>query len=109
MHRFIAKANIDHYLQLLDGPDLSPQNRSIITKLLIVEKDKLSHDLEQLEFAEIRAANGRKRLNRVRQLRDATDPALRENAERLVVNIEAIQNLLEGFCHHLRERANSRP
>ena len=76
--------------------------------MLIAEEDKLSHDLEQLEFAETRAANGRERLKCVRELRDAADPKDRANAGRLVANIEATQKLLEGFCHQLRERVNSR-
>jgi hypothetical protein len=42
MDRFVAKANIDHYLGLLDSTDLSPHNRSTITKLLVAEEDKLS-------------------------------------------------------------------
>ena len=109
MHRYIARENVDHYLSILNADVvLTCERRETIVKLLIAEEDKLSHDLEQLEFAETRAANGRERLRRVRQLRNRTDPAHRANADRLVANIEATQQLLEGFCHHLRERVNSR-
>ena len=98
MHRFVARANIDHYLGILNSDVLlATETRAAIIKLLTAELDKLSHDLEQLEFAETRAANGRERLKRVRRLRDAADPAHRANAEQLVANIEAIK-LLEGFC-----------
>jgi hypothetical protein len=108
MDRFIARANIDHYLDLLSNGKLAPDRRATVTKLLIAEADKLSHDLEHLEFAETRAANGRDRLNHVRRLRDTADPANRAQAERLVANFEAIQQLLDEFCHRLRTRVNSR-
>jgi hypothetical protein len=108
MHRCIARENIDHYLGILQADVvLGPDKRETVVRLLIAEEDKLSHDLEQLEFAETRAANGRQRLKQVRRLRDGADPAIRGNAERLVVNIEATQRLLEDFCHRLRARVNS--
>jgi hypothetical protein len=107
MDRFIARANIDHYLDLLSNGSLAPDKRATVIRLLIAEADKLSHDLEHLEFAETRAANGRDRLNDVRCLRDAAHPANRAQAERLVANFEAIQQLLDEFCHRLRTRVNS--
>ena len=55
MHRYIARANIDHYLSVLSSSDLTPQNRDTVTKLLIGEEDRLGHDLEHLQFAEDRA------------------------------------------------------
>ena len=110
MYRFIARANIDNYISLLNADVLlSPEKRGTIIKLLIAEEDKLSHDLEQLEFAETRAANGRERLNHVRHLRDNAEPRIRDNAERLVANVEAIQQLLEDFCHKLRGQVKSLP
>ncbi len=108
MYRFIARENIDHYLSILHADVvLSPEKRDSVVKLLIAEEDKLSRDLEQLEFAETRAANGRQRLQQVRRLRDKLDPAMRDNADRLVANIEATQQLLEDFCHQLRTRVKS--
>jgi hypothetical protein len=62
MHRYIARANIDHYLDLLNSTDLSAEKRAILTKLLIEEEDKLSLDMEHLEFTERRAADGRERV-----------------------------------------------
>jgi hypothetical protein len=57
--QYVARANINHYLSLLNsGAELSHQNSGTITKLLLAEEDKLGHDLEQLEFAETRAAAG---------------------------------------------------
>jgi hypothetical protein len=108
MYRFVARANIDHYLSILNSDILlSPERRTVIIKLLIAEEDKLGHDLEQLEFAETRVASGRERLERVRQLCAAANPADRANAERLVATVEATQRLLEDFCHQLRERVKS--
>ncbi|MBR0687975.1 hypothetical protein JQ594_18760 [Bradyrhizobium manausense] len=109
MNQFVARANIDHYLGLLDR-ELLPQNRGTITKLLIVEEDKLGHDIEQLEFAENRATNGRRRLNHIRNLFEsfAPDTPEREQAGRLLVNLENLQMLLDEFCHRLRAQITSR-
>lgn len=110
MNRYVAHANVDHYLGLLNSGDLTTHNRHIITKLLIAEEDQLSHDLEHLEFAETRAGSGRRRVNHVRNLREsfAFDTAEREQADRLLTNLENLQTMLEDFCHRLRERVNSR-
>ena len=109
MHRFVARENIDHYLRLLNRTGLGPEKRATVTKLLIEELDKLGHDIEQLEFAETRAASGRDRLNEVRRkLGDMSAPEHRAQAERLVANFEATQKLLDGFCHHLRNKVNDR-
>lgn len=108
MDRFIARANIDHYLYLLGQADLGPEKRAAVTKMLIEEEDKLSRDLEHLEFAQVRAATGRDRLNGLRQKRDgfAEHSAQRATAERLIANFEGIQQLLDDFCHHLQARVN---
>jgi hypothetical protein len=108
MDRFVARENIDHYLRLLNSTGLGPEKRATVTKLLIEEFDNLGHDLEQLEFAETRAASGRDRLNQVRRkLRDLSAPEHRAQAERLVANFEATQKLLDGFCHHLRNKVSN--
>ncbi|WP_271618906.1 hypothetical protein [Bradyrhizobium sp. CCBAU 51745] len=69
MHRYVAHANVDHYLALLNGDALSPSHRA--TALLVAELDRMTHDRAQLEFAETRAANARQKLDHVRRLRDA--------------------------------------
>ena len=109
MHRYVPQANVDHYLSLLNGSELTSHNRSVVTKLLIAEEDKLSHDLENLDFAEKRAARGRDRVDHVRKLRGAFafGTPEREQADRLLVNHENLQTLLEDFCHRLRMRVNS--
>lgn len=109
MDRYIARSNIDHYLTRLNGNDLAPDSRSTITKMLIAEEDKLSHDLEQIEFAESRAAAGRKRIDQIRNLRGrfAFGTSERREADRLLVNVENLQTLLEDFCHRLHARIKS--
>jgi hypothetical protein len=106
MQRFIARANVDHYIGLLNGSDLTPDRRTAVTRLLIVEEDKLAHDLEYLDFAERRAAEGRDQVRRVRDMRDghAVGTTEREQAEQLLVRCENLQTGLEDFCHRLRER-----
>lgn len=86
---------------------MSPKRRAAVVKLLIAEEDKVSHDQEQLEFPESRPATGRLRLNDLRRKRDKMRPPDRAFSERLVANAEAIQELLDGFCSHLRNRGNS--
>ena len=49
MDSFVARANIDHYIGLLNDPGLAPENRATVTVLLIQEVDKLRGDLEQLD------------------------------------------------------------
>jgi hypothetical protein len=107
MRRFIARENIDHYLHLLNSTGLGLEKRATVTKLSIEELDKLSHDLGQLGFAEQRTANGRDRLNHLRGRLDLTPEHLRAEAERVVANVEAVQHLLEDFCHQLRNRVSN--
>ena len=109
MERYVARANIDHYLSILNSSDLTAQNRDTIVRLLVSEEDRLSHDLEQLEFAENRAANGRSRVNHLKGLRDSfvDGSADRERANKLLENFEAIQQLLDRFCHRMREKINA--
>lgn len=109
MHRFVAKANVDHFIGLLNGNGLTPDKRTAITKLLIAELDKLAHDLDHLEFAEKKAAEGRDRVIRVRDSRNGHPfgTSEREQAERLLVGCENLQTVLEDFCHRLREKVNS--
>jgi hypothetical protein len=76
--------------------------------LLIEEEDKLGHDLEQVEFAEKKVADGRDRLNHLRSRLDLVPEQQRAEAERLVANFENTQRLLEQFCHQMRDRINHR-
>jgi len=109
MHRYIARANIENYLHLLIGIGLGAEKRTMVTKLLIEAENELSHDLEQLEFAERRVADGRERVNRIRNAREAfaSDTPEREQADRLLVNVKNLQTILEDACDRLRAKANS--
>ncbi|WP_439400069.1 hypothetical protein ACRQ5Q_41380 (plasmid) [Bradyrhizobium sp. PMVTL-01] len=109
MYRYVARANVDRYLALLNGSELAPHSRTAITKMLISEEDKLSHDLEHLDFAERRAVEGRRRLNHVKNLREsfAFGTEERQQADKLLVNIENLQTLLEDLCHRLRDKIKS--
>ncbi|MBR0775848.1 hypothetical protein JQ543_11945 [Bradyrhizobium diazoefficiens] len=106
---YVARANIDHYLDLLRDHDVPATNRATIIKLLVAEEDKLGHALEQIEFAEDRAAMGRARVDRQRNLRDSFifGSTERAQADRLLANLEAIQHLLDHFCRSKRDRRNS--
>lgn len=110
MNNFIARSNIDHYLDLLTNDDILPNNRSVICRLLIEEENKLSHNLEQLEFAESRVASCRDRVDRLRRLRDGFDDGSTERvrAESLLVTFEAILAQVEAACSHMRRKVNER-
>lgn len=108
MDNYIAHANIDHYLELLDEDNIPPAKRSMITRLLIEEENKLSRDLEQLQFAESRAAACRDRLSRLKRLRDSfADSADRLRADGMVQTFEAILTEMENFCSLMRKRVES--
>lgn len=110
MNQYIPRANINHYLGLLQG-NLTAQGRTSITKLLIAEEDKLAHDLEHFEFAESKAAESRDRVNRIRLLRASfcEGSSERADADRLLENAEGIHELIERFCHQFRSRLNPPP
>lgn len=109
-YQYVARANIDHYLDLLNGSGLSARNSGTVTKLLLEEENKLSHDLEQLEFAEVRAAKCRDRVDHFRTLREAfvEGSSDRDQANHMLEKFEAIHGLMEQFCQHMRDRVNSR-
>lgn len=109
MDSYIAVANIDHYLSILTSQSLTDSNRATIMKLMIEEEDKLGQDLEHLQFAEIRAARGRDRVNHLRKLRDAfpDGSAERIRAEKMLADFEIIHQLMEQFCRHMRKKVNS--
>ncbi len=83
MPDFIFRANIDHYLELLNDHELATDKRASVVKLLIEEEDKLGHHHEQLEFAEVRLAKYRNHVNRLTNLRNgfADGSEDRERAE----------------------------
>jgi len=107
---FITRANIDRFLGLLSRSELTPHDRGNITKLLIVEEDKLGRDLESLQFAEDRTATSKERVNHFRKLRDSfvEGSSQRALADGVLTNFEAIQNIMERFCRQMRETINSR-
>ncbi|MBU6464863.1 MAG: hypothetical protein KGL35_02220 [Bradyrhizobium sp.] len=108
MDKFVAQANIDHYLDLLKNGDVAAYNRYAINKLLIEEENKLSRDREQLEFAESRAAACRLRADRQRRLLDSFAHGSSDwvQAERLLVNFESLAQFVEGFCRQMRRQVN---
>lgn len=110
MNNYIARANVDHFLELLGKDGLSSDERHVVSQLLIDEEDKLSHDQEQLEFAESRTATCRDRLVHLQRLRDGfgAESTGRLQAERLLANFEATLQLMERFCGHMRNRVNGR-
>jgi len=108
MDQFVARANIDHYLNLLHTTDASAEEGSAINKLLIEELNKLGRNTAQLEFTETRAASCRRRFDQMCQWRDgfAQGSGEREKADRTVAKLETTLQLVEGFCHQMRRQLN---
>jgi len=110
MHRYVARANIDHYLGILRGATLTMQQRGTTTSLLIAELDKLSNDAEHLAFAESKVAVSRQEVAQAASIRDslAAGTSQREAAERHLIHLENVHTLLDDFCHRLRSTVGSR-
>jgi hypothetical protein len=108
MDNFVTFANVDHYLDILNGRDVPNQKRSTIIKLLIEEENKLGRDLEQLQFAEQKAAACRNRAERQRRLRDALDPGSPDwaQADNQLANFESLARHVEGLCQKMRRQMN---
>jgi len=111
MHSYVARANVDHYLGILNGNDLAAQHRSTTMALLIAELDKLSEDVEHLGFAESKVAGSRQQVARAASIRDSfgAGTSQRTDAEAYLVHLEEVHTVLDGFCHRLRNRISSRP
>lgn len=111
MNNYITHANIDHYLSLLTSQELSDHNRATILKLMVAEEEKMGPDPEHLQFAEIRTARARDRMNHLIRLRDsfADGSAERVQAEKVLGNFEAIYRSMEQLCHQMRKKLHSSP
>ncbi|MBU6464780.1 MAG: hypothetical protein KGR71_19780 [Proteobacteria bacterium] len=108
MDNFVARANIDHFLDLLQNGDIPAERKSAINKLLIEEENKLSRDSEQLEFAESRAAKYRVHFDRLCDWRDgfANGSADHIRAGMVLKTFEITLLTMESFCAQMRERVN---
>ena len=105
MDRLIARANIDHYLSILNSTGLNAANRATIIKLLIAEQNKLARDLEELEFVEVRTAQCWERVIRFTNLRDGhvDGSADHKRVSRLLAAAEEIHQLMDQLCRQMRE------
>lgn len=110
MHRYVARANVDHYLGILKDATLTMQQRSTTTSLLIAELDKLGDDAEHLEFVESKVAVSRQHVTQAASIRDslATGTSQRQDAERHLIHLENVHTLLDDFCHRLRNKVGPR-
>lgn len=109
MHRYVARANVDHYLGILKDAALTTQQRGTSTSLLVAELDKLSNDAEHLEFAESKVAVSRQHVAQAASIRDsfAAGTSQWQDADRHVIHLENVHTLLEDFCHRLRNKIRS--
>ena len=108
MDNFVARANIDHFLDLLQHDDTSAERMSAINKLLIGELNKLSRDNEQLEFAESRAARYRLHFDRLRDWREGFPNGSADHirAEMVLKTFEVTLLEMESFCIEMRKQVD---
>lgn len=107
MGKFIARANIDHYLGILNGADLSVSDRATVIVLLNAEIDLLSQHTDQISFAEDRHARSRVQVDHQKNVRDgfADGSREREMANGRVAEMEAVCALLDQFRRRLLKNA----
>ena len=110
MKMYVMHANVDDYIALLNHADLPSQDRSTITRLLIQTINELARDLAHLEFIDTRVAAGRDRVRQMRTLRDACahGSSQRKQTERLLVNFENLQTVMEDALHRVLAKVTSR-
>ncbi|MBR0764463.1 hypothetical protein [Bradyrhizobium japonicum] len=111
MERYVARANIDHYLDILKDRNLTAQRRSTTITLLIAELGKLSEDVEHLEFAETRIGMSRQEIAQATARRDSLSfgTSDRDDAEKHLIHLENVHTMLDDFCRRLRHKIGSRP
>ncbi|PAY10608.1 hypothetical protein CK489_02625 [Bradyrhizobium sp. UFLA03-84] len=74
--------------------------------LMVAKEEEMGRDLEHLQFAEVRTARARERVNYLSKLRDASANGTPERlqAETVLANFEAIHQSMEQFCHRMRKK-----
>ena len=104
MRDFIAEQNVDHYLSMLQKPQLASDQRTTLQKLLVEEENLLGRNREQLELADRRVHEGKQRIRKLKQTvaNWHADERAREPNLSLVTAMEKTQELLEDFHRTLR-------
>ena len=107
MDQFVAPANIDHFLEVLSAPT-SPNDGSVIHRLLLEEENKLARDRTQLEFVELKVARHRNHHDRMLTWRDGFEDGSpeRQKADAIVERAKATLYFLEEFCGQMRRHVN---
>ena len=85
-----------------------PETRIAINSLLIEEENKLSRNLEQLEYVELRAARLRANYQRMSCLREhfPEGSAERSCASRLLLDFETTLKIVDSICMRMRKQVN---
>ena len=110
MDQFIARSNIDHYLNLLHNGQTSADDRTAINQMLATELGKLNLAMVDLEYVESRAAACRRRFNQISHWRNgfADGSTARTQADKVAAQFESTLRTMDIFCGQMRERLNVR-
>jgi hypothetical protein len=101
---YVARANVDHFLDLLREDGISDQIRHTVTKLLVAQEDQLGRTVEALSFMESRLIKGREDVASIRLKCKVFAHGTEQHieAEKLLVNLENTLTLMENYCQRLR-------
>jgi hypothetical protein len=89
MKRSVARANVEHLLELLKHSHLAADRRATIVRLLRAELSQLPRDLDHLNFAERKLKSLRNYLYRA------------QGAKKVLVGVKEAEELLAAFCKQL--------
>jgi hypothetical protein len=102
---FITKENVEHFLRMLQTPDLETATAGTLQKLLADELSKLTRNREELGLAQQRVREGADQIKRLQGITDARrfDDEHRERSlMALLATMKTTQQLLVDFEHTFR-------
>jgi hypothetical protein len=101
MDRFVHEQNLARFAEML-RVERDPARRAILQDLLIQEEERLGSVLERLDRAEAHIAEGRRRIERQRELVAAlTSGGAAGEAEQLLESFIRTQSALEAYRRRL--------
>lgn len=109
MDQFIARSNIDHYLNLLYSDHASAEDRVAINQMLVTELGKLDLGVVELAYAESRAAACRRRFDQISHWRNgfADGSIERTQADNVAEQFQSTLQMVDTFCGQMRGRVTA--
>jgi hypothetical protein len=111
MDLFVAQKNVDHYLELLDSPDLVDSARDTVRHLLKEETERLHPIPSTLIFLQSRIVGYQTRATDIQRVRDSLSLGSTdwEKTADVLNNLRNTLNLLWKTCQRLRIEIDRNP